>query len=337
MKISFNNDYSTSAHPIVLQAISALNQDNFIGYGVDNITLKAAKTIKELVGNPNSSVHFLVGGTQTNLTFIASVLRPIDAVIAVDSSHIYVHETGAVEANGNKILITPGRDGKIVIEEIAKILKTHSDEHMVNPKLVFISNATELGTTYNREDLIKLSSFCKKHNLYLFVDGARLANALAATNLTLSDLGKYCDAFYLGGTKNGLLFGEALVINNPMLAKDFRFNIKQKGGLLAKGFLLGAQYNAIMKDQLYLKLADHANAMGQLIKKALIKNKYFLFSASNTNQIFVKLSNSLIKKLEKDFIFSIWSSVDAKYSIVRFVTSYATTKEEVAALIKALK
>jgi threonine aldolase len=171
----------------------------------------------------------------------------------------------------------------------------------------------------------------------LFVDGARLANALAATNLTLSDLGKYCDAFYLGGTKNGLLFGEALVINNPMLAKDFRFNIKQKGGLLAKGFLLGAQYNAIMKDQLYLKLADHANAMGQLIKKALIKNKYFLFSASNTNQIFVKLSNSLIKKLEKDFIFSIWSSVDAKYSIVRFVTSYATTKEEVAALIKALK
>jgi threonine aldolase len=337
MKISFNNDYSTSAHPIVLQAISALNQDNFIGYGVDNITLKAAKTIKELVGNPNSSVHFLVGGTQTNLTFIASVLRPIDAVIAVDSSHIYVHETGAVEANGNKILITPGRDGKIVIEEIAKILKTHSDEHMVNPKLVFISNATELGTTYNREDLIKLSSFCKKHNLYLFVDGARLANALAATNLTLSDLGKYCDAFYLGGTKNGLLFGEALVINNPMLAKDFRFNIKQKGGLLAKGFLLGAQYNAIMKDQLYLKLADHANAMGQLIKKALIKNKYFLYSASNTNQIFVKLSNSLIKKLEKDFIFSIWSSVDAKYSIVRFVTSYATTKEEVAALIKALK
>jgi threonine aldolase len=178
--------------------------------------------------------------------------------------------------------------------------------------------------------------FCKKHNLYLFVDGARLANALAATNLTLADLGKYCDAFYLGGTKNGLLFGEALVINNPLLAKDFRFNIKQKGGLLAKGFLLGAQYSAIMKDQLYLKLADHANTMGQLIKKALIKNKYSLFSNSNTNQIFVKLPNSLIKKLERDFIFSIWNSVDANYSIVRFVTSYATTKEEVAALIKAL-
>jgi threonine aldolase len=336
MKISFNNDYSTSAHPLVLQAISALNQDRFIGYGMDNITLKAAKTIKDLVGNTKASVHFLVGGTQTNLTFIASILRPIDAVIAVDSAHIYVHETGAIEAGGHKILITPGRDGKIVIEEIAKVLKHHSDEHMVNPKLVFISNSTELGTTYNREDLIKLSSFCKKHNLYLFVDGARLANALAATNLTLSDLGKYCDAFYLGGTKNGLLFGEALVINNPLLAKDFRFNIKQKGGLLAKGFLLGAQYNAIMKDQLYLKLADHANAMGQLIKKALIKNKYSLFSNSNTNQIFVKLPNSLIKKLQRDFIFSIWSSVDTNYSIVRFVTSYATTKEEVAALINAL-
>jgi threonine aldolase len=336
MKISFNNDYSTSAHPLVLQAISALNQDRFIGYGMDNITLKAAKTIKDLVGNTKASVHFLVGGTQTNLTFIASILRPIDAVIAVDSAHIYVHETGAIEAGGHKILITPGRDGKIVIEEIAKVLKHHSDEHMVNPKLVFISNSTELGTTYNREDLIKLSSFCKKHNLYLFVDGARLANALAATNLTLSDLGKYCDAFYLGGTKNGLLFGEALVINNPLLAKDFRFNIKQKGGLLAKGFLLGAQYNAIMKDQLYLKLANHANAMGQLIKKALIKNKYSLFSNSNTNQIFVKLPNSLIKKLQRDFIFSIWSSVDTNYSIVRFVTSYATTKEEVAALINAL-
>lgn len=336
MKISFNNDYSTSAHPLVLQAISALNQDRFIGYGMDNITLKAAKSIKDLVGNPKASVHFLVGGTQTNLTFIASILRPIDAVIAVDSAHIYVHETGAIEAGGHKILITPGRDGKIVVEEIAKVLTAHSDEHMVNPKLVFISNATELGTTYNREDLIKLSMFCKKHNLYLFVDGARLANALAATNLTLADLGKYCDAFYLGGTKNGLLFGEALVINNPLLGKDFRFNIKQKGGLLAKGFLLGAQYSAIMKDQLYLKLADHANTMGQLIKKALIKNKYSLFSNSNTNQIFVKLPNSLIKKLERDFIFSIWNSVDANYSIVRFVTSYATTKEEVAALIKVL-
>jgi threonine aldolase len=337
MKISFNNDYSTSAHPLVLQAISALNQDRFIGYGMDNISLKAAKTIKDLVGNANASVHFLVGGTQANLTFISAILRPIDAVIAVDSAHIYVHETGAVEASGHKILITPGRDGKIVIDEITKVLKTHSDEHMVNPKLVFISNSTELGTTYNRQDLVKLSTFCKKHNLYLFVDGARLANALAATDLTLSDLGKYCDAFYLGGTKNGLLFGEALVINNPMLAKDFRFNIKQKGGLLAKGFLLGAQYSALMKDQLYLKLARHANNMGQQIKKALIKYKYPLFSNSNTNQIFVKLPNVLIKKLQSNFIFSIWNNVDAKHSIVRFVTSYATSKEEVDALIKALK
>ena len=337
MKISFNNDYSTTAHPLILQAISALNQNPFIGYGMDNISLKAAKTIKDLVGNANASVHFLVGGTQANLTFISAILRPIDAVIAVDSAHIYVHETGAVEASGHKILITPGRDGKIVIDEITKVLKTHSDEHMVNPKLVFISNATELGTTYNRQELIKLSSFCKKNNLYLFVDGARLANALTATDLTLTDLGKYCDAFYLGGTKNGLLFGEALVINNPLLAKDFRFNIKQKGGLLAKGFLLGAQYSALMKDQLYLKLARHANNMGQQIKKALIKYKYPLFSNSNTNQIFVKLPNSLIKKLQNDFIFSIWSNVDAKHSIVRFVTSYATSKEEVDALIKALK
>jgi threonine aldolase len=337
MKISFNNDYSTTAHPLILQAISALNQNPFIGYGMDNISLKAAKTIKDLVGNANASVHFLVGGTQANLTFISAILRPIDAVIAVDSAHIYVHETGAVEASGHKILITPGRDGKIVIDEIEKVLKTHSDEHMVNPKLVFISNATELGTTYNRQELIKLSSFCKKNNLYLFVDGARLANALAATDLTLTDLGKYCDAFYLGGTKNGLLFGEALVINNRLLAKDFRFNIKQKGGLLAKGFLLGAQYSALMKDQLYLKLARHANNMGQQIKKALIKYKYPLFSNSNTNQIFVKLPNSLIKKLQNDFIFSIWSNVDAKHSIVRFVTSYATSKEEVDALIKALK
>ena len=337
MKISFNNDYSTTAHPLILQAISALNQNPFIGYGMDNISLKAAKTIKDLVGNANASVHFLVGGTQANLTFISAILRPIDAVIAVDSAHIYVHETGAVEASGHKILITPGRDGKIVIDEIEKVLKTHSDEHMVNPKLVFISNATELGTTYNRQELIKLSSFCKKNNLYLFVDGARLANALTATDLTLTDLGKYCDAFYLGGTKNGLLFGEALVINNRLLAKDFRFNIKQKGGLLAKGFLLGAQYSALMKDQLYLKLARHANNMGQQIKKALIKFKYPLFSNSNTNQIFVKLPNSLIKKLQNDFIFSIWSNVDAKHSIVRFVTSYATSKEEVDALIKALK
>jgi threonine aldolase len=337
MKISFNNDYSISAHSSIIEAISALKQNSFIGYGMDQITIKTAKRLKELVANKNASIHFLVGGTQTNITFIDSVLRPIDAVIAVDSAHINVHETGAVEAGGHKILLTPARDGKIQISEIKKVLDIHSDEHMVNPKLVFISNATELGTVYSRKEIIELSTFCKKHNLYLFVDGARLANALVASDVTLQDLGKYCDAFYLGGTKNGLLFGEALVINNTLLAKDFRFFIKQKGGLLAKGFLLGAQFDALLKDDLYLKLAKHANEMGLKIKKGLLKNKFPLFSNSTTNQIFAALPNALISKLEKKYVFSVWAKINDKTSIVRFVTSYATTPQEVEALLKDLK
>lgn len=337
MKISFNNDYSIAAHPSIISAISSLKNNSFIGYGSDQITLKASKMLKQLVGNKDASIHFLVGGTQTNITFIDSILRKIDAVIAVESAHINVHETGAVEAGGHKILLTPAKDGKIQISEIKKVLAFHSDEHMVNPKLVFISNATELGTVYSKKELIELYTFCKKNNLYLFIDGARLANALIASDVSFTDLGKYSDAFYLGGTKNGLLFGEALVINNPMLSKDFRYFIKQKGGLLAKGFLLGAQFEALLKDDLYLNLAKHANSMGQKIKKGLAKAKFPLYSNSTTNQIFTILPNSLIEKLNKKYVFSIWSKSTSNSSVVRFVTSYATTDQEVASLINDLK
>ena len=338
MKISFNNDYSFAAHKDVLNAISDINNQAFIGYGLDEISLNSQAKIKTLIGNNKASVFFLVGGTQTNATFIASALTAVEAVIAVESAHINVHETGAIEAGGHKIITTPSHDGKIEIEDIKKVLIHHSDEHMVKPRLVFISNATELGTVYTKAELTALYNFCKKHNLLLFIDGARLANALVATssNLTLKDVSKLCDAFYLGGTKNGLLFGEALVINDHKLAKDFRFHIKQKGGLLAKGFLLGVQYQALLKNDLYLKLAKHANAMAQELKKHLIKNHYDLHSGSTTNQIFVKLSNQKIKELEKAFIFSVWSKLDNQNSVVRFVTSFATTKEEIAALISAI-
>ena len=338
MKISFNNDYSQIAHQQVLMALNRFKNQAFKGYGLDEISLKVQANIKKLINNQKAEVYFLVGGTQTNLTFIASVLSPTEAVIAVDSAHINVHETGAIEATGHKIITTSANDGKINIKEINKVLKEHSDEHMVKPKLVFISNATELGTIYTKNELKELYQFCQKNGLLLFIDGARLANALTASNndVEVKDLSKLCDAFYFGGTKNGLLFGEALVINNQSLAKDFRYIIKQRGGLLAKGFLLGIQFEAYFKNDLYLKLAKHANKLGQKLKDHLIKNHYHLFSGSTTNQIFFKLSNQKIKALEKKYVFSVWSKVDQANSIVRFVTSFANTESEVKQLIKDL-
>lgn len=309
MKYSFTNDYSEGAHPNILQA---MNDENFIqspGYGLDNVCEKTKKLIISLIEH-DADVHFMVGGTQTNLTVIGSALKSYEAVIAVESGHINVHETGAIEACGHKVLTVKGRNGKILPEEIEKVVLTHCDEHMVYPKMVYISNATEIGTYYLKDELVQIAEMCKKHHLYLFLDGARLGNALCAKNndLTLQDLAKLCDVFYIGGTKNGALFGEAIVILNDDLKTNFRFSMKQRGGMLAKGKYLGIQFYELLKDDLYFKLAKHANDMAQKIRFCLENRGIPFFCESDTNQIFPILPDSVLGNLEKDYGFSKWES-----------------------------
>jgi threonine aldolase len=336
--INFNNDYSQSAHPEILKSISDFTK-SYQGYSDDEISLKVQNTVKKMIGNPQAEVQFVVGGTQANIIAISSLLSPIEAVIAVESAHINVHETGAIEARGHKILTIPGKEGKVVISQIREVLAAHLDEHMVIPRLVFISNATELGTIYSKKELTELSRFCKQNKLLLYIDGARLAQALTshANDVSLKDLAKLCDAFYLGGTKNGLLMGEILIFNNKNLAKNIRYHIKQNGALLAKGFLLGLQFNKVFEKELYFKLASNANKQAEKIQQALLLNKFELFSNSVTNQIFVYMSNNQINRLKRNFSFSIWKRISPQKNIIRFVTSWATNNNDVLTLIKELK
>lgn len=238
---SFKNDYSEGAHPRILEALMENNMEQAEGYGVDTYTEQAIKLLKEKICRDDIDIHLLTGGTQTNLTAISAFLRPHEAAIAANTGHILVHETGAIEATGHKVISIDVNDGKLSPENINPILELHADEHMVKPKLVYISNPTEIGSIYSTSELEKLSAFCKEKNLILYVDGARLGSALCSkdNDMKLSDLGRYSDAFYIGGTKNGALMGEALVICNDLLKEEFRFIIKQKGGLLAKGRVLG--------------------------------------------------------------------------------------------------
>lgn len=335
MKISFNNDYSEGAHPSILKKIVEKNLESNIGYSNDDYCKQANKLILDEIDCPTSKVHFFVGGTQTNLTFIASVLRPHQAVICCESGHINVHETGSVEATGHKVISTPAVLGKVSIEEIDKCLKHHQDEHMVMPKMVYISNSTEIGTIYTKKELIDLYNYCKENNLYLFVDGARLGSAITAKNndTTLKDFAKYCDAFYIGGTKHGLLFGEALVINNIKLEEGFRFIMKQKGALLAKGFLLGIQFKELFSNKLFYNIGKHENEMAEKIQDAFVKKGIELYINSQTNQIFPVFNEKQYKKLEKKYLFSVWEKIDSKRIITRFVTSWATKQEDVDNLI----
>ena len=268
---SFRNDYSEGAHPDILKRLLDMNQCQNVGYGEDALCEHAKQMLKEKLQCEDCDIHFLVGGTQANLTVIAAALRPYEAVIAVDSGHINVHETGAVEATGHKVLIADSVDGKITPEGIRKAVHLHEDEHMVKPAMVYISNATEIGTIYHREELTQIAAVCREYGLYLFMDGARMGAALAAedNDVSFADLCTYCDVFYLGGTKNGALFGEAVVIVNDELKKDFRYMIKQRGGMLAKGWLLGVQFAALFEGNRYIEIAAHANRMAQKLQDAM--------------------------------------------------------------------
>lgn len=338
----FHNDYNEVCHPAVLQRLNAVAAEQMPGYGVDSCCDSAAEKIRVLCENDDLSVHFLVGGTQTNLTVIAASLRPYQGVIGADTAHINVHETGAIEATGHKVLALPSGDGKLTAQQIDQAAGAQScamdAEHTVQPKMVYISNPTELGTIYTRSELEEISLVCKKHNLLLFVDGARLGYALTAksNDVTLADLARLTDVFYIGGTKVGAMFGEAVVINNPQIAEDFRYMIKQRGAMLAKGWLLGLQFDVLMSDHLYFDISEHANRLADQIRSTLDSLGYQYLVSCDTNQIFPILPDALLAKLEKDFTFNEMERVDDAHRAVRFCTSWATKQESVDALCNAL-
>ena len=339
----FHNDYNEACHPAVLEKLQDNLGKQMGGYGVDTACNHAAEMIRNLCKNDNLAVHFLVGGTQTNLTVIAAALRPHQAAIGAQTAHINVHETGAIEATGHKVIGLPTKDGKICAEQIRNALTSHfadeAFEHIPQPKLVYLSNPTELGTIYSRQELKEISEVCKAYNLYLFVDGARLGYGLAANgnDVTFADLAELTDVFYIGGTKVGALFGEAVVISNPALAEDFRYIMKQHGAMLAKGWLLGLQYEALLENDLYLKISAHADTLADKIRDTLSELNYPLLVEGVTNQIFPILPDALLDKLKDDFTFSEQERVDATHRAVRFCTSWATDPKAVDELCEVLR
>jgi threonine aldolase len=336
---SFKNDYSEGAHPRILNALIESNLVQVDGYGEDQFSQKAVELLKERMGRTDVDIHLLSGGTQTNLIAISAFLRPHEAAMAASTGHILGHETGAIEATGHKVLSIETQNGKLTPSDVQTVLDGHPDEHMVKPKLVYISNSTEIGSIYNRSELVQLSDFCKKNHLILYMDGARLGSALCSTenDLQLSDLPTLVDAFYIGGTKNGALIGEALVICKDSLKEDFRYHMKQKGALLAKGRLLGTQFLELFRDNLFFDLAAHANKMATILRDEISKANISFLTHSPSNQIFPILPNALITELEKHYAFHVWEKVDTDHSAIRLVTSWATKEEEVAAFLEDLK
>ena len=339
----FNNDYAEGCHPKVLEALCRTNFDQTPGDGEDAYCAEAARKIRALCGREDVAVHFLVGGTQTNMTVIAAALRPHQGALCAASGHIHVHETGAVEATGHKVLALPSEDGKITARQVRQAVESHrndgSFEHMVQPKLVYISNPTELGTLYSLEELTALSETCHELGLYLFLDGARLGYGLMAkgNDLTMADIARLCDVFYIGGTKVGALFGEAVVIRNPALAEDFRYIIKQHGGMLAKGRLLGIQFDTLFTDDLYYKISAHADAMADRLRDTLAEIGAPLLVPGTTNQVFAILPDTLLEELAKTVTFSEQERVSDTHRAVRFCTSWATKAENVDTLCRKLK
>ena len=348
MKTLFTSDYCEGALPRIMQRLQETNMVQTVGYGEDEYCALARELIRSACGRPDIDVHFLVGGTQTNATVISSILKPYQGVLCAASGHINVHETGAVEHGGHKILALPSPDGKITAEQIAEAVDGHfsdaNHEHMVMPGMVYISFSTESGTIYSRSELEAISKVCHGNNIPLFVDGARLGYGMAASELTegdkaltLKDFARLADVFYIGGTKQGALFGEAVVITNDALKADFRYCIKQNGGMLAKGRLLGVQFAALFEDGLYLDAARGAVLKAARIRKAL-EDKHFEFLVdSPTNQVFPILTEEQMAVLDKDFGFEVWQKLPDCRTGVRFCTSWATPDANVDLLVSAIE
>ena len=341
--VFFHNDYSEGCHPKILELMTQTNMEQADSYGNDIYCAKAAQYIRDLCNSQLLDVFFLSGGTQTNLTVISGILRPYQGVVCADTGHINVHETGAIEATGHKVLPIPTEDGKISAKQIQELIAEHFEqdgpEHMVQPGMVYISNPTELGTIYTRDELKDISEVCKANDIYLYLDGARLGYALqaAGNDVSMEDIADFCDVFYIGGTKVGALLGEAVVFSDNKLSRDFRYLIKQRGGMLAKGRLLGIQFCGLLEDGLYFTLAKHANLLADRIRAALDELGYSLYVPGSTNQIFAILPDSLLDSLSGEFTFSVQHRYDSKSSVVRFCTSWATVPQNVELLCEALK
>ena len=333
--ISFDNDYSETTNNEILEALSKCQDEQNVGYGLDKHSVNAAEIIKKVCGHNDIDVHFIHGGTPCNVLAM-QLLKPYEAIISVKSGHINVHETGAVEHNGHKILIANDYEGKIGPSSIEDIVKTHTDEHMVKPKLVFIANGTEYRTAYTKEELQAIRKVCDQYNLYLYIDGARIGNALLANNLTFKDIADIADMFYIGGTKNGALLGEAFIIKNDSLKEDFRYIIKQNCSMLAKGFICGVMFETLFSGDLYMDNAKHANNMADKLRKALEDKGIKCLYKTKTNQIFPIMTNDQFKELSKEFLFSKWSNYDENHIVTRLVTSWNTKEKNVDAFIKKL-
>ncbi|MCD0487609.1 aminotransferase class V-fold PLP-dependent enzyme [Pedobacter sp. MC2016-14] len=337
MKYSFKNDYGRGCHPQILNALSVSNMEIEEGYGEDRFSKAAKELIKAEVGG-DPEVYFVAGGTQANLTVISALLKPYESVISANTAHIQVHETGAIEATGHRIQTIDTPDGKLRPEDIQGLLTLFEEVHTTIPRLVYISNSTEVGTIYSKQELMALYECCRAAGLLLFMDGARLSSALASkeNDLSFLDLGKYTDVFYIGGTKAGALLGEAIVFNNKNISTGFAYNMKQKGALMAKGRILGIQFLELFRDGLFLKLAAHANEMAQQLKFAIKGMGIDLICDTSTNQIFPVLNNRVVEALKKDYEFIVWQKIDAEHSAIRLVTCWATEEEAVKQFLEDL-
>ncbi len=336
---SFKNDYSEGAHPCILQALAETNLVQTDGYSEDIYCQKAIELIQEKIENSSADVHFIAGGTLANIVVISSLLKPYESIISAQTGHIHVHEAGAIESIGHKIHTVESEDGKLKPADIQEVLDVHTDEHMVRPKAVYISNSTEIGSIYSKKELTDLSQFCKSNDLYLFLDGARLGSALTSpfNDISLAEITQLVDIFYIGGTKNGALFGEAIVITNPKLKDHFRYYLKQKGALLAKGRVLGVQFFELFKDDLFFQLAQHANKMAQKLAQGIQNLKFPFLSIPQTNQIFPIFPNQMIEQLQVNYGFYVWEKIDENYSAIRLVTSWATQNKDIEGFLIEMK
>lgn len=334
----FRNDYGNGAHPIVMDALCKTNLELTEGYGTDAYCQKAIARIRDLCECPQADVHFIVGGTQVNKTAIGAFLRPWEGVIAAGTGHIQVHESGAIEHNGHRIFTVSAPDGKLRPEQICELCVAHQqDETSPEPKLVYISNTTELGTVYTKAELQALRAVCDQWGLYLYCDGARLAAAMAVSDIGFADYAALCHAFTIGGTKNGLLFGEALVITDHRIMPSFRRCMKQQGAMLAKGRLLGIQFDTVLENDLYVKLGQQGAEAARLLTDGLTSLGIKMLYDSPSNQIFPILPNQVIEALKDSVSFEYQCAVSDTHSCIRFVTAWHTTKDQVAALLDILQ
>lgn len=340
--IRFNNDYNHGAHNSIIQALQEINESSYAGYGDDEWCQKGADEIRKYLGTADVDIHFMVGGTPANITVITAALRPYESVICALNGHINYHEAGSIEHTGHKILSLPAKEGKLTAETIKQTASHYYDhgeaEFLTAPKLVFLSSPSEYGTVYSQKELLEIRKVCDQYHMYLYIDGARLGYWLSCSrcDVTLEDLARIADVFYIGGTKCGALFGEALVIVHKDLRDHFRTYMKQSGGILAKGWLLGVQFYTLFKDGLYFKLAKYANKLAAKLKQGFINASIPLYMDSPTNQIFVVITNELAEKLAKNFIYEFDHIVDEEHVCVRFCTSWSSSEDDIDQLIKSI-